>query len=155
MPLQQLLGPNTGCTSVSLPGVTITRPWFGRVSSDVFFFYSNNPESITFQLADNGYYLNNASLSSGPGALRGQLYYWHSNDTGGPINSAIYLSNPNPSDVLVTVWSRGIVPLQAPSNVEAWFQYYTPQQQNFVVLANDHLLLYPQSVPLEGFSVAF
>src|SRR5437879_2506667 len=140
----QLRGQNTGCTSVPLSGINVLNFLSGSVTPQNFFFYSNNPETITNQIADSGIYLNKETLHGGPG----QVFYWHSNSTGGPINSAIYLGNPNASPVNVTVSSRGIMPLQAPSDVEGWFQYYTAGQGQIVpVPARGHTLLYPQLVP--------
>jgi hypothetical protein len=146
MPIQ-LLGQNTGCGSVSLsfPREGLTDLRSGSILAQGALFYSNNPETVTNQIADRGIYLNHAVLRGGPI----QVFYWHANHSGGMINSAIYLRNPNSSDVIVTVSARGIVPLQAASSVEAWFQYYTPDEAETVTVpANGDAFLHRQAVPM-------
>jgi len=107
------------------------------------FFYSNNPESITDQLADRGIYLNHARLHGDSI----HVFYWHQNASRATLNSAMYLGNPGSSDVTVTVGRRGIIPLHTPSNVESWFQYHAPDHADTVTVpARGYALLYPQAV---------
>jgi hypothetical protein len=62
----QLLGQNRGCQSVPISGINVLTFLSGGHTPENF-FYSNNPEDLTDQIADNRVYLNYARLHGGPG----------------------------------------------------------------------------------------
>jgi hypothetical protein len=114
-----------------LTGVTGTA----SINSGEFFFYSNNPEKVSnSNLADQGKFLNQATVSGS-----GQVYVWHQNTSGQAVNACLLIYNPNSYAVKVTstnyglTKNSGVVP-----DTPAWESYCNGQSTSVTVNANSY-----------------
>lgn len=110
-----------------------------------FLFYSNNPETLdSADLADNGKYLNMASVSG-----NGQVYIWHANKTGQTIKHCVLVYNPNSYAVRINVTNYGLTNTSntGASDAVAWEKYYNGQSTSLTVAAGGYGNLFLSSVP--------
>ena len=114
-------------------------------SSYKYFFYSDNPESITRPaLADNGKWLNRATVNG-----RGQVYLWHHNVTGSTINECLLVHNPNNYDITLNVTNYGITKSSSViPDSNAWKNYMSGNSMSPVTIkAGKFGNLFLQSIP--------
>jgi hypothetical protein len=115
-----------------------------NTSSYKYFFYTDNPEAVTTAcLADNGKWLNRASVNG-----NGQVYTWHQNKTGSTINMCLLIYNPNTYGITLNVTNYGttrsssVIPDSA-----AWANYMAGQSTSTTVAAGGYGTLFLASVP--------
>lgn len=102
------------------------------IDTSKFFFYSNSPETLgTEDLADNGKYLNIASVNG-----TGQIYTWHRNGTGTTMKNCILVYNPNSYAVKVTVETYALTNYSyvGPDSA-AWETYFRETQSTSITVA--------------------
>lgn len=114
------------------------------INKNEYFFYSNNPEALYSQhMADNGKYLNCVTVSG-----NGQIYTWHSNQTGQSIKNCILIYNPNSYAVQVKVTNYGLTDdaTQTHSDADAWESYYNGQNTSVTVAAGGFANLFLRTI---------
>ena len=85
-----------------------------------FLFYSNNPESVnTAALAENGRYLNRATVTGS-----GQVYTWHVNKTGRAISNSLHIINENNFPIRISVNTRALTNHALRSDNDAWITFW-------------------------------
>lgn len=114
------------------------------LNTSEFLFYSNNPETLdNADLADNGKYLNLASVNG-----NGQIYIWHANGTGQTIKHCVLVYNPNSYAVKINVTNYGLTKDNTwKPDAEAWEDYYNGQNTSVTIAAGGYGNLFLSSVP--------
>lgn len=115
------------------------------IRSGDFLFFGDSPETVlTSHLADSGKYLHWANVTG-----NGQVYTWHSNQTGSTINSCLLFYNGNSFPVTVSSTNYGTTKLSGvQSDSAAWASYMKGGSTASVnVAAKGYQKMFLQSVP--------
>jgi hypothetical protein len=114
------------------------------IRSGDFFYFSDNPESVSSSaLADNGKYLNWAEVTG-----NGQVYIWHHNTSGSQINTLLSIYNPNSYAVKVSATNYGTTKYSSvTSDAAAWSSFMSGNSTSTVIAANSWGSLFAQSIP--------
>ncbi|MEC0208640.1 hypothetical protein P4H70_06715 [Paenibacillus ehimensis] len=119
--------------------------WMGL--SGGWFFYSNNPESVYYwHLADQGKWLNRASVRG-----EGQVYTWHHNSTGFQISTCILIYNPNSYDIVVSSYAHGTTKKYgAQPDSDAWINFWNTSSPIYeIVPANGYKAIFQRTIEAE------
>lgn len=133
----------TNSTAQSLSPTYVSNGTGSAALGGGYLFYSNNPESVyTSHLADNGKWLNKATVTGA-----GQVYTWHVNKTGSTIKSCLLIYNPNNYTIKVTSTNRGLTNGNGITDSNAWTSYFQGSTTSITVAAKSYGNMFLQSVP--------
>ena len=135
----------TSESAVSRSPQLLTNEGSASINTNEFFFYSNSPESFNAEaLADRGKFLNSVSNLSGTG----QIYTWHTNQTGDTIKNCLLFYNPNSYQVTVNVTNYGLTSYSyVASDVNAWEDYYDGNSTSLTIAAGGYANMFLRTIP--------
>ena len=134
----------TSESAVSRSPQLLTSGGSASINTNEFFFYSNSPENFSSNaLADSGKFLNRVSNLSGTG----QIYTWHTNQTGNTIKNCLLFYNPNSYQVTVNVTNYGLTSISEGTDLNAWKDYYDGNSTSLTIAAGGYANMFLRTIP--------
>ncbi len=120
-------------------------------------FYSSGPTPLVYPISGTTYWavLDPAVhysaqsqaywLLERPVSGTAQLFTWHNNNTGFPVNGAIVVHNPNSFQVTMTIYNVG-VKTGFGGGVQMWYDYFTSPQATVTIASGATVIIDSLSV---------